>query len=145
VFSSDKIVVWRSVAILLAVASLLAVVSGCGRSSGLDIERVRGKVTLDGNPLPDASVEFMPVSGRPSAARTDADGNYVLEHGYRQPGALRGQHTVLIKTGGERPDPVTGEMKVFPELVPAKYNTKSELQREIQAGNNEINFELQSR
>jgi len=144
-FLSRTIVKLSSLAILTAVAALLVAAAGCGRSSGPDTETVHGKVTLDGNPLPDAGIEFVPDAGRPSAARTDATGAYTLEYSLSQSGALQGQHTVRITTGGERPDPATGEMKRFPELLLAKYNTNSELRREITAGDNEINFELESR
>ena len=51
----------------------------------------------------------------------------------------------LITTGGERPDPASGTMKKYPELVPAKYNTASQLKKEIKAGDNEIHFDLSSK
>lgn len=59
-----------------------------------------------------------------------------------QAGVALGTHTVRITTGGERPDPASGTMKNYPELVPAKYNTASQLKKEIKAGDNEIHFEL---
>jgi len=144
-FSSRIIEKLASLAVLTAVAAFLVAAAGCGGSSGPATETVHGKVTLDGNPLPDAGVEFVPDAGRPSAARTDSNGEYRLEYSLDQAGALQGQHTVRITTGGERPDPATEEMKRFPELLPPKYNTNSELRREITSGDNEINFELQSR
>jgi len=129
---------------ILAVAFVVAA-SGCGGSSGPATGKVYGKVTLDGNPLPDAGVDFQPEAGRPSAARTDSNGDYTLEYSLDHAGAVEGLHTVRITTGGERPDPATGEMKRFPELLPARYNVNSELKQEIKAGSNEINFDLQSR
>jgi hypothetical protein len=130
-------------AVLTALVGLVAA-PGCG-GSGSTTEKVHGKVTLDGAPLPDAGIEFQPTSGRPSAARTDANGEYKLEYSASQSGAMKGQHTVRISTGGERPDPATGQMKKFPEKVPAKYNVKSELKKEVKAGDNALDFDLQSK
>ena len=70
-------------------ALLLLAYVGCS-SSGPDIAYVSGRVTMDGKPLAQATVVFIPEDGRPAGARTDADGRYVLnftagtfEMGYR--------------------------------------------------------------
>ncbi len=136
---------WGGIAVLAAAAFVVGPITGCSGPSGPPTGAVHGKVTLDGKPLVDASVEFLPAQGRPSAARTDEDGNYTLQYSVSQAGAVVGTHTVRITTGGERPDPATGAMKKFPELVPAKYNANSQLQAEIKPGDNELNFELSSK
>lgn len=128
---------------LLALAAGLSVLAGCTGNKP-DVSKVFGRVTLNGKPLPYARVEFQPEKGRPSAGMTDENGNYTLDFSLGQSGALLGKHTVRISTGGERPDPATGEMKVFPELVPSKYNTQSELTVEVKSGKNELNFDLTS-
>ena len=43
---------------------------GCG-PGGPEIASVEGKVTLDGKPLPNAAVVFIPENGRPAGATTD--------------------------------------------------------------------------
>lgn len=135
----------KPMAFVLLTAALAAFVVGCGGPSGPPTGKVSGKVTLDGQPLADAGIEFLPDNGRPAAARTDKDGNYVLQYSASQAGAGLGMHTVRITTGGERPDPATGQFKKYPELVPPQYNVQSTLKKEIKAGENKIDFELKSK
>ncbi|MGL4551752.1 MAG: hypothetical protein ACRC33_11235, partial [Gemmataceae bacterium] len=57
--------------------ALLTHAAGCGRP----LASVEGTVTLDGRPLPDAEVQFLPdptqgTTGPPSSAYTDPDGRY---------------------------------------------------------------------
>jgi hypothetical protein len=52
-----------------------------------------------------------------------------------------GTHTVTITTPTDAPDP-TGSFK---DPVPPKYNTKTELTKEVKAGENVIDFDLQSK
>lgn len=68
---------------------------------------VSGRVTLNGQPLKDASVSFQPISPganeRPetagSAGKTDANGHFTLRLiDPDRDGALIGQHTVTIST-----------------------------------------------
>ncbi len=136
----------KHTAILLAVGlGLLPLgLTGCG-SGGPDLGRVEGTVTLDGKPLEGALVEFQPrEEGVPSYGRTDASGQYQLQFGVDQPGAMVGTHTVRITTGGMES---TGEgpAVAVPERVPAKYNVQSTLTREVESGSNTIDFELSTR
>ena len=116
--------------------------SGC--NSGPAMGQVGGKVTLDGEPLANAFVEFRPREGRPSGATTDASGDYTLQFTAHETGALLGEHTVKITTEGEIEDPETGETTEVPERVPAKYNTETTLTATVSGGKNTINFELTS-
>ena len=63
----------------LACASLVIALSltGCG-SDGPERGVVTGKVTLNGDPLPNADVEFQPEEGSPSYGMTDEKGRYDL-------------------------------------------------------------------
>ncbi|KLU07276.1 hypothetical protein RISK_000354 [Rhodopirellula islandica] len=99
---------------------LLSVLSGCG-PSGPEIAEVSGVVTMGGNPVPDASITFYPVSGRQSFGKSDQDGRYTLEYAQDQPGAVTGQHRVKIMTGGMgAPSMPTG-----PGESPSKSRTRS--------------------
>lgn len=120
----------------------LLLLTGCGGPS--NVGGVEGVVTLDGKPLPNAMVQFQPETGRPSVGMTDAEGRYQLQYTADAAGAALGRHTVCISTGGKRMNAETGEIKVYPELVPAKYNTNTELTVEVKPGGNELNFELVS-
>jgi hypothetical protein len=119
---------------------LLGSVPGCGDSN---LGRVTGTVTMDGKPLADAFVVFKPLTGaRLAAAKTDKLGKYELVITRTSKGARIGQHVVEISTYDE----LMGEdaTEVTPETVPARYNTKSELTANVKAGDNVINFALES-
>src|SRR5437588_273271 len=67
------------------VVFVLAVVFGCS-SQPFQVAQVSGRVTLDGKPLPKASVTFAPMAskdnqapGPTAAGLTDADGRYKVE------------------------------------------------------------------
>src|SRR5256885_2803991 len=82
----------------LIAALCLGALIGCG-SRG-DLASVRGKVTLDGQPLPDAFVVFAPTKkGTTSYGRTDAGGNYEMMFTDYQKGAWLGENSVRISTG----------------------------------------------
>ena len=83
-------------AVKLAVAFvLLAVTIGCGGDDR--VATVRGTVTLDGEPVGDASVTFMPKEGgRPAFGMTDADGAYELTTFKEADGAMVGNHLVTV-------------------------------------------------
>src|SRR6266550_1132156 len=86
-------VVWRLCWLTLLSACLL----GCGARG--DLASVRGKVTLDGQPLPDAFVVFAPTKkGTTSYGRTDAGGNYEMMFTDYQKGAWIGENSVRIST-----------------------------------------------
>ena len=113
---------------------LLIVLAGCGKG-GQQIAPVHGRVTLDGQPLPNADVQFQPDgSQRPSSGRTDADGRYELMYKRGQPGAIVGPHTVRIW--------VSPEVVRNPPIIAARFDTKSELRREVKSDDNEFDFDV---
>jgi hypothetical protein len=120
----------------------LLVFAGCGHDDG--IVDVEGRVTLDGKPLPLATVEFIPATGRPSAAKTNEDGHYSLWYTHQKPGALVGEHTVRISTWGEE-QLAENEYKVHPETLPAEYNYKTKLTFVVDPDKDNVaNFDLVS-
>ena len=74
---------------------LCACVAGCGGDSG--VAPVAGELTLDGKPVADASITFMPrAGGRPSYGTTDSNGAFELTTFEPEDGALVGVHTVTV-------------------------------------------------
>jgi hypothetical protein len=125
---------------LSVLAALLFVSLSCGCRHGTrpDLGLVHGRVTLDGKPLADAVVSFTPDGrGRNSTALTDSEGAYSLNYIRDIQGAAVGWHTVRITTGDIRTRK--------PELVPGQYNVKSQLRRQVAAGDNAIDFPLVSK
>ena len=114
---------------------------GCGSNN----EGVTGTITLDGQPLADAEVVFTPEEGgRPASAMTDSAGKYDLVYTINEKGAPAGKYIVRIrasktKTGEDGRDVNT------PEVVPPKYNQKSELMVEVKDGGaNQFDFAIES-
>ena len=125
------------------VLSLLT--AGCGSSYSLGT--VTGTVTLDGKPLPQATVTFSRGQGRMSVGTTDEQGRYKLLYTVNQQGAEPGTHTVSITT---QIDAVSGEgdlaaVKGRKEVLPPRYNEKTELTAEVKRGSNTIDFPLSSK
>jgi hypothetical protein len=139
----------RSVA---AVSILLAVI-GCGPKAR-ELAPVSGKVMLDGRPLINANVAFIPqatagtVGHVTSRGRTDAQGKYTLKTAESSPrdGAVVGKHRVQISTKVSDASAEYTEdqgSKTPVERVPAKYNSQTELSRDVpREGSSEMNFEL---
>lgn len=133
---------------VLAIAVLACLSIGCGGTSdGFDYQAVSGTVQLDGQPLADATVAFVPQStslkaGRPSTGITDAEGKFALTALSGTNGAVVGEHLVTIST--EKVDMTTQEV-LAKETLPARYNRKTELRFEVpKNGTTEANFELTS-
>jgi hypothetical protein len=112
---------------------------GCARGDGPELGSVRGTVSLDGKPITNASVTFWLGTGRPSVGVTDAAGRYELRFTVNQTGALIGEHRVYISTAVPQQDETTPA-----ERIPAKFNVKSTLVREVKPGKNTIDFDIQS-
>lgn len=93
-----------------------------------------GKVTMDGTPLSEAVIAFLPENGRPSTAVVDAAGNYELFYKKGMAGTKIGPNSVDLSW----PTGVTGP------AIPSKYAGKSELRVDVKPGNNTFDFELKS-
>jgi hypothetical protein len=120
----------------------LAALSGCG---GAKLGTVTGRITLDGQPLTGAEIAFQPQSpeGSPALGETDHEGRYELRYTRSQKGAFIGPNTVRITTAIEREND-KGIIVRARERVPAKYNVKTELVRDVKSGRNTIDFDLVS-
>ena len=107
---------------------------GC-RKSGPELAPVSGRVTLAGKPLEKADVVFQPDNGKsPAVARTDAEGRYELAYKRGVVGGPVGQNTVRIA--------VSPEVVRKPPRIAARFNTKSDLHREVKPGQNEFDFDV---
>lgn len=124
---------------LLLVLALATSLVGCTRHS--DLGSVRGKVTLDGQPLGSAFVVFSPTThGTTSYGRTDSVGKYEMMFTDNEKGAWIGENLVRISTadldrgGGAGPK----------ERVPVVYNHETTLKADVKRGGNTFDFDLKS-
>lgn len=154
-----------AVTLALGMGFGLCLLNGCGGTEYEGEERaaVSGTVTLDGSPLPYGTISFVPASGdgrRANAAIND--GSYSIPE---EQGPNLGEYKVEI-LGFEKPaeDDEEGEEEEEddgeiddegdeqPEgwtpgenpMVPARYNTETELTRTIESGENTFDFALES-
>lgn len=128
----------RLAGILLGLA-WLSLCQGCNSAK---YGEVSGHITLDGKPLPNVAVRFQDPGGSATIAKTDSSGFYQLRYSLNQSGAPIGTHKVTIFT----PPPAsegTGE-RIVKEIIPAKYNKKSTLTKDVVAGSQTIDFDLVS-
>lgn len=123
---------------------LMIAVAGCG--SGDDIASVEGTLKLDGEPLSNATIVFVPADGRPAGATTDENGRYVLNYSEGRQGAPVGKNKVRVYTQRDASESPSGEqLPPVPERIPMKYNAQTILEYTVEAGKkNEANFELES-
>lgn len=122
--------------VYLLLCPIICLSMGCGSSEyGL----VTGTVRAEGKPVANAMVTFTPEpSGRPSSALTDENGVYSLIYTQDQKGALIGQHIVRVSTAVAQGD----YGKMSKEKIPAKYNVASQIKKEVKAGKNVIDIEV---
>lgn len=139
-----------------AMAVCLVACIGCGEQ----LATVEGTVTFDGEPVESGSITFEPADGDgPTDGGKIENGQYKLAG---EAGVEPGEKVVRIvasrKTGrqvdagmgmpgakGEGgPSSSANMVDEYESYIPAKYNEKSELTREIVAGKNTHDFELQS-
>ncbi|CAN5216717.1 hypothetical protein BH11PLA2_BH11PLA2_02670 [soil metagenome] len=100
----------RFVFILLSV-----ILVGCSGPQG----RVHGVVTLDSQPLPDATVTFFSPNQLTYSVTTVADGSYEL------PGVVRGAMKVTVQMPPPRPTPRPAPPSAFTGETTADDNSKA--------------------
>ena len=85
---------------LAAVAAFLLAGAGCGGGVAR-LYKVSGKVTLDGQPVSEATVQFEPIDPaggqKPASGRTGRDGTFSLTTNTSGDGAMAGKYKVAIK------------------------------------------------
>ena len=79
-----------------AALGLVLLISGCGKPN----YPISGTITLDGRPLPNATVSFLPESGKGAMAfaATNKAGRYTLRQKADTPGLPAGKYRVRVTT-----------------------------------------------
>lgn len=124
-----------------AVALTVATLLGCGSR----VATVSGKVTLDGQPVANGTIAFVPADGATASAEAKIkDGYYSLQ---MPPGRKRVQISAMKVTGqrvvyeGDPKSPVVDNVE---EIIPPQYNAATTLTCEAPGGSAKQNFELKS-
>ncbi len=125
---------------IVLIASLHLV--GCGRSDIPELGYVEGTVKVNGQPAAGKIVQFYSdEGGRAGTGVTDEEGYYYLTYVDGEEGTKVGPSTVRIVTEWPDGEPPAGES----DPIPPKYNSKSDLTRDVQPGNNTFDFDLETK
>jgi hypothetical protein len=128
----------------------LGAVSGCSR--GPSLAPVEGTLKMNGKPLANVQVEFLPeINGPRSRGVTDKEGKYSLATDDQRAGAVVGSHRVLLydlQAFDDKPPP--GKKKdrdvvpVRPSRVPTRYTEvdNTPLKKEVRKEPNDIELEV---
>jgi len=105
------------------VAMVLAMASACHRDSD-HVVPVQGRLTFQGQPVPNIQIYFHPIEGRGSSGQTSADGSFEMNFTRNRKGALVGTHRVVLvhspppeTSTGEQPTLTTQELLKYLERV----------------------------
>ncbi|MDR2755823.1 MAG: hypothetical protein LBC20_08970 [Planctomycetaceae bacterium] len=132
---------------------LLPVLGGCGNAytrqyNNLGLAEVKGIVTLDGQPLPNALVHFEHENKTYSYGETNKHGEYQLHFDSHKTGVLPGSKIVRIWTTRQNSDSDSEQEtqgNPVQERIPSQYNQKSTLTVVVEAGKTQtFNFDLKS-
>jgi hypothetical protein len=116
-----------------------------------DLDRLGGTVTMNGKPIPDGTIRFMPVAAAavPMAGADIKDGKYVANN---RGGVPVGTHRIeieayrvapnAVKPGQPTPPMTRGIPRI--QYIPKRYNVGSQVQITVEPGSLEItkNFDL---
>lgn len=118
---------------------------GCGSQGAFDTSPVHGKVTFEGEPVIEGTIDFLPIAGpdsqemgKPAAASINEDGSYTAGTYASSDGVVPGRKRVQYsaplpedtrENANKKPSPYVGF-----EIEPTEID--------VQAGDNEIDFVL---
>ncbi|MFN3148866.1 carboxypeptidase regulatory-like domain-containing protein [Bremerella sp.] len=131
----------RRQALSAFIACGFALLAGCQEHAGPELATVTGTVTLDGEPLKDATLHFQPTSGRPSYGKTDESGKYNMGYSLERQGVALGEHKVIIRSVVEDKYGKT----LRQEMLPRKYHDQTTLSALVEDKANVIDFDLESK
>ena len=127
----------------LAIVIVSGSFAGCSAKS--NVGTVSGTIKLDGAPLKSGLVRFMPVDGKTASADAKiVDGKYSAEV---PPGEKKLSFSSPKVVGQKKmyDTPDSPMIDITEEMLPAKYNSKSEEKMTVTAGSQTKDFELSSK
>jgi hypothetical protein len=129
--------------------AILTLTLGCGDSGAPSRAAVKGTVTLNGEPIAEGSITFLPTgtANGPTTGGSIVNGRYSIA---RANGVVVGENRVEIignrKTGKMTRDPSnpSREIDQAEQFVPEKFNRQTEIVKTVGASANTIDFNLKS-
>ena len=118
---------------LVSVALLPVLLAGC--SKGRPMGDVRGRVTINGQPLAQGAVRFIPVNGDTHTTGGDVkDGSFRVQVPVSK---QRVEFSANVIDREKTPPNATADQIIMKMLVPDRYNARSELTLDVVSGVNE--------
>ena len=129
----------RSTVFMIAKCLLIAsCTAGCAK--GPAVGDVSGTVTVNGQPLKEGSIRFIPVDGgAPASGGTIHDGRFEAQVPVAK---QRVEIVANVIDEVKTPPNATADQIVMKKVVPDRYGTGSELTLDVKPGVNESAFEL---
>lgn len=139
----------RSSMFVLPVCALLAM-TGCG-SGGLSTAPVTGKVVMNGQPVKEGVITFVPLGdgnsdevGKPASGDVATDGTFTLSTYEDNDGAVVGKHRVMYNVPLSSPVEVPEGAHGGPPVQKSPYAGASVLTSEVEVNSGEDNhFEIE--
>jgi hypothetical protein len=137
----------------LIVCLVALTLGGCSR--GVPLGQVEGTVRLDGAPISDVMVTFIPEDRKlpQSTAFTDSDGRFHLRCNNGSMGAAIGRHRVVVIDAAQAPSGKTKDDDELPEgkdapasRIPVNYGRadKTPLRQAVEGGTQDVVIEVDS-
>jgi hypothetical protein len=140
---------------LFIIVCALCICASCSKKPS--IGKVHGTVMLNGRPLPDGSIRFIPIDGMTgTSGATIKNGSYeankvpvnkmrVEINGFDMNVTEKKAAAKLKRQHDENSIGTNSDYDLPLELIPEKYNSKSELTLDVQEGDNPKDFNLSSK
>jgi hypothetical protein len=133
----------------------MAALGLCGCSRGVPMGQVDGTVRLDGTPIADAMVTFIPEDRNlpQSIGFTNSEGHFQLRCNNGAVGAAVGRHRVMVIDAGRAPSGKAKDDDELPEgkdvptsRVPLKFSRpdKTPLRQSVETGSQEVAIEIET-
>jgi hypothetical protein len=101
---------------------------------------VQGTVTVNGEPLSEGAVRFIPVNGdTPATGGTIRDGKFRVQVPVAK---QRVEISANVIDREKTPPNASDDQIVMKKLVPSRYNSQSELTIDVVKGLNELEYKL---
>jgi hypothetical protein len=117
---------------------------GCGQGPS-NRASVAGKITVDGTPLEEGSIVFVPTEGTagPTAGGRIRNGSYAIGS-KKGPvvGTARIEIRAVRETGKISTHGFDAGQKERVQYIPTRYNEDSQLRSDLKRGRNSLDFEL---
>jgi hypothetical protein len=130
----------------LCAAWLLVALAALGCTPAVKTGTVSGDVTLDGQPLKEGRIQFVPVAGDAGiAGGVITDGKFTVEAPLAKMRVEINANKVVGKKKVYEASPQSPVVDIVVELIPARYNSASTEVLDVKPGQQQVTYSLKSK